>query len=47
MLALALAWTALAFGPLPDSAALKPGQPAPAWERLLGTDGKTHALDVF
>ena len=34
----------LALGPLPDSAALRPGQAAPAWSGLIGTDGQRHAL---
>src|SRR4051794_36816291 len=46
-LATGLASAALAFGPLPESASLKPGQPAPAWKDVIGTDGKTHALDDF
>jgi len=36
--------TALLYGPLPESAALHPGQPAPAWSNLIGTDGALHAL---
>lgn len=39
--------TALALGPLPDSASLRPGQPAPGWSNLSGTDGHRHGLADF
>lgn len=42
--ALALLTTTLALGPLPESASLRPGQAAPAWTELVGTDGAKHSL---
>jgi peroxiredoxin len=32
---------------LPESAKLGPGEPAPAWSALIGTDGKRHSLADF
>ncbi|MEO6807736.1 MAG: thioredoxin family protein [Isosphaeraceae bacterium] len=43
-LTLGLVSTVLAFGPLPESTMLPPGQPAPGWTNLIGTDGNRHAL---
>lgn len=38
---------ALGLGPLPDAASLRPGQPAPPWSNLSGTDGQRHGLADF
>jgi peroxiredoxin len=35
---------ALGWAAPPEPADLRPGQPAPAWSGLPGTDGKTHSL---
>lgn len=42
--AFGLVAAALIGAPLPDSAELRPGAPAPAWSELIGTDGARHSL---
>lgn len=43
-LAFGLIAVSLVGASLPDSAKLEPGQAAPAWTQLIGTDGARHSL---